>query len=166
MHVCFLHNSQTSLYAKDGSLTFSEVLESSHPNTTLYDTPQVMSSEVYYLEVYLPYCILRVNFIILCQMFVIWNSSLPYIPSRHDYTCLESTRPPAPSIVENITIASCLVNDSVIALYIEWLPPSTVNGELSSYDIWIGRMLGPQENSLNMDLIYITVPVCKTPYYL
>ena len=86
-------------------------------------------------------------------MSVMWNSSsIPYVPPPFIYCCVESTRPPAPSLVKNITVTSCLVNNSVATLHIEWSPPSVVNGELDSYDIWIGRMvLQPLEEREDID---------------
>lgn len=72
------------------------------------------------------------------QMSVVWNfSSISFDPPNHIYTCMESTHPPAPSLIENITVALCLINDSTAALYIEWSPPSVINGELYSYNIRI-----------------------------
>ena len=93
-------------------------------------------------------------------MYVVWNSSIPYKLPSHSYTCMESTHPPSPSLVENITVTSCLVNVSAIALFIEWLPPSVINGELSFYDVWIGGMLRPLDNTLSMAVDHITVQVC------
>ena len=93
-------------------------------------------------------------------MYVVWNSnSIPYVPPSHIYTCIESTHPPAPSLVENVTVTSCSVNDSTIALHIEWSPPTVVNEELDSYDVWIGTdILEPDEDRVNLD--YSSVNVC------
>ena len=75
-------------------------------------------------------------------MSVMWDSSnIPYVPPHHPYHCVESTRPPAPSLVERITITSCLVNNSAASLQIEWSPPLVINGELDFYNIWIGRVV-------------------------
>ena len=102
------------------------------------------------------------------QMSVVWNSSsIPYVPPSYNYTCVESTRLPAPSLVENFTVTSCSVNDSLITLDIEWSPPSTVNGELDSYDIWmsfsIQDILEPHED--RVDLEYTSVNVRKYPMW-
>ena len=74
-------------------------------------------------------------------MSVMWNSSnIPYVPPPHIYPCVKSTRPPVPSLVENINITPCLVNDSAAILHIEWSPPLVINGELDYYDLRIGRV--------------------------
>ena len=94
------------------------------------------------------------------QMFVMWNSgSIPYVPPRHNYTCVESTHPPAPSLIEEVMATSCSVNDSIIKLDVEWSPPAVINGELDFYDIWIDDVsLLPHENSMNPH--YSSVNVC------
>ena len=90
-------------------------------------------------------------------MSVMWNSSsIPYVPPLHIYPCVKSTRPPAPSLVENITVTLCLVNDSAATLHIGWSPPLVINGELDYYNIWIGReVLQPLEEREESD--YSTV---------
>ena len=75
-----------------------------------------------------------------------WNdSSIPYVPPKHIYTCVESTRYPVPGLVEDVSITSCSSNDSDITLYLEWSPPSIIIGRLDSYDICVGVTLVPDQ---------------------
>jgi hypothetical protein len=85
------------------------------------------------------------------QTYVNWNSDIPYTPPRYDYGCQISTVPPRPYPVETFTVTSCSLNDStIIILYIDWLPPSTIYGVLESYDICLGSVsLEPNEEMSN-----------------
>ena len=76
-----------------------------------------------------------------------WNSNnIPYVPPSYSYTCAESALSPAPSLVENFTVNSYIVNGSRIILDLDWLPPSMLNGELGPYNICIGgEQLRPAE---------------------
>ena len=73
------------------------------------------------------------------QSYVTWNdTSTPYVPPRHSYTCTESAISPAPSLVNNFTVTSYSINGSEITLDLHWLPPTMPNGELSPYEVCIG----------------------------
>lgn len=119
-------------------------------NVTFLDTLLSESSWFYHVEVC--YCIISLqihNFsITFLQTYVTWNrSSIPYVPPKHNYTCMESTLYPVPGLVEDVSITSCSSNDSGITLYLEWSPPSTVVGELDSYDIYVGVTLLPDQET-------------------
>ena len=84
-------------------------------------------------------------------MYVIWNNgSILYVPPRKIYTCIESTQPPGPSPIENITVISCSVYASVMNLHVQWSPPAIYNGELDFYELCLGRVpLLPNEGMPN-----------------
>ena len=73
------------------------------------------------------------------QTYVVWNiHSIPYVPPSYSFTCTESALSPAPSLVENFTVNSYIINGSQITMDLDWLPPSMPNGELGAYNICIG----------------------------
>ena len=96
-------------------------------------------------------------------MYATWNSSSSlYVPPKHIYTCMESTRPPGPSLVENITVIACSIDGSNMTLYMQWSPPTVYNGELDFYDLCIGGApLMPDEEIPNSgDYDCSTLNVC------
>lgn len=87
---------------------------------------------------------------IFLQTYVNWNSDIPYIPPRYVYDCMISAVSPRPYPVEKVMVTSCSVNDSIINLYLNWSPPSVINGALDSYDICLGNVpLEPNEEISN-----------------
>ena len=67
----------------------------------------------------------------------------------------EVTVPPPipPSTVGNITVTNStadntgeLLNNSSVTISVQWSPPDELNGNLSSYELWVGLMeLQPEE---------------------
>ena len=81
-----------------------------------------------------------------------WNSDIPYIPPSYVYDCMISTVSPRPYPVEDFMVtSSCSINDTtIINLFIEWFPPSIINGVLESYDVCLGNVsLEPSEEISN-----------------
>ena len=124
-------------------------------NMTFLRTLLSESSWFYHVEVCQCIISLRIYHsfsITFLQTYVTWNrSSIPYVPPKHTYTCIESTLYPVPGLVEDISITLCSSNDSNITLYLEWSPPSMIVGELDSYDICVGVTLVPDQEILDPD---------------
>ena len=77
--------------------------------------------------------------VLMSQMYITWDSNIPYVPTRHLYMCEQSALSPAPSLVRNIRIISYFIDHAEVTMYLEWSPPLTLNGELHSYEVCIGN---------------------------
>ena len=92
-----------------------------------------------YMSINLNRVLLHSDDVLMSQMYITWDSNIPYVPPRHLYMCEQSALSPAPSLVQNITIISYFIDHAEVTMYLEWSPPLTLNGELRSYEVCIGN---------------------------